>query len=365
MPRILIKRVDDPNYKFSLGDLAIGELGLNTATGRIFTRKGKGIISDTVVEMSDPVARLGFKPYPETGGSLKGTLVAVQGNGSNPPIKIPQGGLTTTPQIGAIEFDGARLYLTNNGGIRKSLIMDRDNIGGMSDGWTNQRRVTFNGDVNGSFLIDGTSDVNSMVNLTPVMATGGDFGNEVTSVSLKVNDKGQITSIRNTPIKLTTADITENPNGLYYTTTRARAAVSASGDLTYDVVTGVFRYDEPVYHEVATTGSYDDLDDTPVFKLETAFTSNESEIFSFDAARYMGAKANIIVKRVDRVYMFEAMFLVDDNLNCSFVRYAIVGADADAFKFEINQNKEPTFYINSGDTVTKIVVGTVTMITRR
>ena len=44
-----------------------------------------------------------------------------QGNTETPPLKIDKGSITTTPQVGAIEFNGDRLFITLQSGERKEL----------------------------------------------------------------------------------------------------------------------------------------------------------------------------------------------------------------------------------------------------
>ena len=60
----------------------------------------------------------------------------------------------------------------------------------------------------------------------------------------------------------TTTNLTEGTN-LYYTDTRARAAISATGDISYSSATGVISYTAPTYATVASTGAYADLSGTP------------------------------------------------------------------------------------------------------
>jgi hypothetical protein len=59
-----------------------------------------------------------------------------------------------------------------------------------------------------------------------------------------------------------TTDLAEG-NNLYYTTARARGAISASGSLSYNSGTGVISYTQPTYATVASTGAYSDLSGTP------------------------------------------------------------------------------------------------------
>jgi len=61
----------------------------------------------------------------------------------------------------------------------------------------------------------------------------------------------------------TTDDITEGSTNLYFTEARARLSIGASGDLSYDNVTGVISYTAPALAAVATSGSYNDLTNKP------------------------------------------------------------------------------------------------------
>jgi hypothetical protein len=60
-----------------------------------------------------------------------------------------------------------------------------------------------------------------------------------------------------------TDELTEGSTNLYYTTARARSAISASGSLSYNSSTGVISYTAPELATIATTGSYNDLLDVP------------------------------------------------------------------------------------------------------
>ena len=63
---------------------------------------------------------------------------------------------------------------------------------------------------------------------------------------------------------LDTSKVSENANYLYYTDTRARSAISVSGDLSYDSSTGVISFTVPTFNQ-----SLDDLSDVVIGTLGT------------------------------------------------------------------------------------------------
>ena len=64
-----------------------------------------------------------------------------------------------------------------------------------------------------------------------------------------------------------TSNLAEGTN-LYYTNTRARTAISVSGDLSYNSVTGVISYSTPA----GFSGDYNDLTNTPDSILDFGIT---------------------------------------------------------------------------------------------
>jgi hypothetical protein len=70
---------------------------------------------------------------PLTGGTLTGNLTgrASTTAAGTAPLKLATGVLMTTPEAGAIEYDGASLYYTNSGGARQTIA-----TGAGSSGWT-------------------------------------------------------------------------------------------------------------------------------------------------------------------------------------------------------------------------------------
>jgi hypothetical protein len=99
----------------------------------------------------------------KTGGTMTGTLVLAAGTTAIAPMKLQVGAnLLTTPETGALEFDGSNLLFTPSTS-RKFLAYTDSNITGTSAGWTAARTVAFaTGDVTGSFSINGTANVSNV-----------------------------------------------------------------------------------------------------------------------------------------------------------------------------------------------------------
>ena len=70
-----------------------------------------------------------------------------------------------------------------------------------------------------------------------------------------------------------TDDLSEGSSNLYHTTARARAAISATGSLSYNNSTGVISYTAPSLATVATSGDYDDLSNKPTLGTAAATAS--------------------------------------------------------------------------------------------
>jgi hypothetical protein len=73
-------------------------------------------------------------------------------------------------------------------------------------------------------------------------------------------------------ISFTTDGVSEGTTNVYFTASRARAAISAGGSLTYNAGTGVISYLAPTLATVATSGAYADLTGRPA--LGTAAAAN-------------------------------------------------------------------------------------------
>jgi hypothetical protein len=98
----------------------------------------------------------------KSGGTMTGTLVLVTGTTTIAPVKLVSGTNLTTPQAGAVEFNGTNLFFTPSS-TRKTVAFTDSNITGTSAGWTTGRTVTFaTGDVTGNFTIDGSANVSNV-----------------------------------------------------------------------------------------------------------------------------------------------------------------------------------------------------------
>ena len=72
-----------------------------------------------------------------------------------------------------------------------------------------------------------------------------------------------------------TDDLSEGSSNLYHTTARARAAISATGSLSYNNSTGVISYTAPSLATVATSGDYDDLTNKPTLGTAAAAATGD------------------------------------------------------------------------------------------
>lgn len=76
-------------------------------------------------------------------------------------------------------------------------------------------------------------------------------------------------------------DLTDKPTGLSYDDADARAAISVTGDLTYNSTTGVIGYTAPTLATVATSGDYADLTNKPtLFSGSYNDLTNKPTLFS-------------------------------------------------------------------------------------
>ena len=102
--------------------------------------------------------------------------------------------------------------------------------------------------------------------LNELAAALGDDPNFATTVTTALGNKldaaGFSSAFSGQLAGKSTTDVAEGSN-LYYTDARARAAISATGSLSYNSTTGAISYTEPSYATVATTGAYSDLTGKP------------------------------------------------------------------------------------------------------
>lgn len=75
-----------------------------------------------ITDSAGTVHNLNFGVIPTLAQVLTTGNVTIVGTSSVPPIKFPVGVLNTTPQPGALEYDGVSLYITDNNGVRNDLI---------------------------------------------------------------------------------------------------------------------------------------------------------------------------------------------------------------------------------------------------
>lgn len=92
---------------------------------------------------------------------------------------------------------------------------------------------------------------------------------------------GNYADLTGTPTVPTNVSDLVNDSG-FVTQSGARSAISATGSISYDSVTGIFSYTAPVLSTVATTGSYNDLLDKPTLSNGTvtsvAVTAGSSKV---------------------------------------------------------------------------------------
>lgn len=113
----------------------------------------------------------------------------------------------------------------------------------------------------------------------------GDAGRGITNATINASnrliltysdgttqDVGQVSSGGGGPTSTDT--LPEGNTNVYFTTARARAAISVSGSLSYNATTGVVSYTAPVLATVATSGAYSDLTGKPA--LATVATSGSA-----------------------------------------------------------------------------------------
>lgn len=311
MPLILLKR----DQTLTVNNVNLGELAVDTVTGNVFTRAGTGLTTDLIIDIADPIRKLGYTPVNVSGDLMKGTLTLVEGNSARPPMKFQQGSTLAIPQANALEYDGARLYLTNSGAQRKIIAFTGENSAGTSTGWNPGINITYTGDIQGAFYLNGTEDLVIPLNLTPILPNAGKFGDGMNIPSFKVNNKGIITEITTEPIELDSDNVIEGNSNLYFNQARVRNSISVQGDLEYDVATGVIKYETPTLATVATTGSYDDLSDAPIVFESTVVAGASRAIASFDNNRVIAAKllVSVLESSTSEVHATEAIVLNNGN----------------------------------------------------
>jgi hypothetical protein len=104
---------------------------------------------------------------------------------------------------------------------------------GLSDSFGNERVVTSDGEVQ---LTDGGAGGNLTFGLSNTGVSAGSYGDASHLVRLSVNEKGRITLAQ--AYALNSDNVTEGSK-LFFTTARARNALTNGAGITYDNITGV------------------------------------------------------------------------------------------------------------------------------
>ena len=161
----------------------------------------------------------------------------------------------------ALAEGSTNLYFTNervddrvasliNGGTGIAAVYDdANNILGLS--------VDF-GEISTSNLTEGTNLFFTNARARAAISVSGSLSYSSSTGVISYTTPTTIASLSNH----TTTALAEG-NNLYYTTARARSAISASGSLSYNSSTGVISYTAPTLAAVATSGAYSDLSGTP------------------------------------------------------------------------------------------------------
>ena len=227
---------------------------------------------------------------------------------SNNSLTGPQGiqGIQGTSVINA--------YVDNTGNLFVKLSSGAENVAGNVSGiksaqvnqdgdliLTKQNNEIINaGSVIGPRGYSATIAVGNVQTGAPgsgvTVVNTGNNNDAVFDFSIPQGNPGVITSVNNksaASITLTTSDIAEGTN-LYFTDARVRSAISATGDLSYNSTTGVFSYTTPALSydsltglptlaTVASTGSYNDLIDTPTIPSTTTQIAEGTNLYFTDA----------------------------------------------------------------------------------
>jgi hypothetical protein len=142
--------------------------------------------------------------------------------------------------------------------------------------WTRSRNITLtlnapnglarldsSGLIPSSLLPSYVDDVLEYANLASFPATG-ESGKIYVSLATGLTYRwGGSSYVEISASPGSTDAVVEGSVNLYYTNARARAAISATGSISYNPTTGVFSYTAPTLAAVATTGAYSDLTGRP------------------------------------------------------------------------------------------------------
>lgn len=196
--------------------LTLASVGAGVASGTQYTKvtvDGKGrVVSGAQLSPTDVTTALGFTPAQATSATQwttsGSTIYYSAGNigiGTNTPtaalhlksgtsqtssLKLTSGTLLTTPQAGAIEYDGVNYYVTDGGSVRRVLAMGSSS--GAVDDANNINNSSGNIVLtpNGSVVVSATT-VSTNANTGALIVKGG------LGVAGNINASGSITTSAN------------------------------------------------------------------------------------------------------------------------------------------------------------------------
>ena len=203
----------DVSIPASTGNAVLSNTGVTAGTYTKVVVDAKGrVTSATQINNSDVVTGLGYTPLNKAGDTLTGNLV------------VPAGALNSVP----VQFAGS----TNTG-----IYSPGSNSVAIVTNGVARYRVTSAGRT-----LIGTGSDNGVDTL---QVFGNIRADEPTNTSHVTTKNYVDTSIANAIAISTTDDVDEGYVNKYYTDDRARAALSVTGNLTYNPLTGVFGYVTP------------------------------------------------------------------------------------------------------------------------
>lgn len=239
---------------FALGTLTAGS-GIaitNLAGSIVIENTGGGGGGGATNSISDGTSSLLIS---NTSGTLTTTIRGVQtsvansevttnstsirlatGTSSRPPLVFPGGSLTTTPQSGAIEFNGTNFYVTISGSRKQLATYDQITAGTVTSFNTRTGAVTLaksdvenvlttGANVVGAFRVTGTTTVIGNIYTTNSGGVQGEGANLYTG---NVSATGNVIATRN----ISGATITANTAFVGTLNTNAQPNITSVGTLT-------------------------------------------------------------------------------------------------------------------------------------
>jgi len=151
-----------------------------------------------------------------------------------------------------LDFSGNTISSANSNG---DIILDPNGTGKVKvDNLAISGNTISSTDTNGNITID--PDGSGTIVLTgPVSITGALTLSTALTANLLGNVTGNVTGTVSSLSNHDTDDLTEGSSNLYYTDTRARAALSATGSISYDNTSGVISFTDAVTSVNGETGA--------------------------------------------------------------------------------------------------------------